>query len=111
LKLRPSVRSGNSLGALFYPHVEAVLHDMSRNRIARIWNPYSGRSVDGESVLDAETLAAISSGEVMGPCEQVAVDGRPVTSVSVPLVDARYLLCVNLDRSPLTTLLMLLGTS
>lgn len=88
--------------ALFHPHLEAVLHDVTLNRIARIWNPYSGRSVGGESLLDAETVAAMRPGEVMGPYEQVAVDGRPVTSVSVPLLDARYLLCVNLDRSAIT---------
>lgn len=86
---------------LLFPAVEAVLHDVRRDRIARIWNPYSGRKAGGPSLLDAAALAGVDQGAVMGPYDQVGVDGRPETSVSVPLLGGRYLLCMNFDRTPI----------
>lgn len=85
--------------ALFYPHVEVVLHNVHANRIERLWNAYSGREVGGESLLDAESLLGAETGRVMGPFEQVAIDGRKIASVSVPLNDGQYLLCMNFDRA------------
>jgi len=85
--------------ALLHPNLEGVLHDVGGDRIVRLWNPYSGRVEGGQSLLDAETLLELRSGEVMGPYEQVGVDGRPIASVSVPLMEGRYLLCVNIDRT------------
>lgn len=87
--------------ALFYPHVEAVLHDVENDRIAKLWNAYSKRSVGEESLLDAEALVGAQGDAVMGPFEQTFIDGKKVSCVSIPLLDGRYLLCLNFDRAPL----------
>lgn len=86
--------------ALFYPHVEAVLHDVKNDQIVKLWNAYSKRAPGEESFLDAEALVGARGDAVMGPFEQTLIDGRRVSCVSIPLEEGRYLLCLNFDRSP-----------
>ncbi|UQX86905.1 helix-turn-helix domain-containing protein [Jatrophihabitans telluris] len=87
--------------ALFYPHVEAVLHDTEHDRIIAIWNPQSGREVGEASLLDAALLGRLEPGQVLGPYEQVGRDGRSYSAVSMPLRGTSWLLCLNFDRTTL----------
>lgn len=87
--------------ALFYPHVEAVLHDVKNDRIAKLWNAYSKRSVGEETLLDAESIVGAQLDAVMGPFERTLIDGRRVSCVSIPLQGGRYLLCINFDLTVL----------
>ena len=84
---------------LFHPHVEVVLHDLGSGRIARLWNPISGRRPGDESLIGPGFSGR--SEAVIGPYEQVDVRGHRITSVSVPVDEARMLLCINFDRSAL----------
>jgi len=96
--------------SLFHPHVEAVLHDVQRDRILRIWNPISGRSPGGRSYLAGNLLAeALNSAQIIGPYEQVGTDGRNYVSMTIRLNDGETLLCLNLDRSPLDRAVELLN--
>lgn len=94
--------------ALFYPHLEAVLHDVENDRILKLWNAYSKRSIGEESLLDAAALMGAKDDAVMGPFEQTLIDGQRVSCVSIPLENGKYLLCLNFDRAPLTNAVELL---
>ena len=98
-----------AIATLMHPNVEGVMHDVERDKIVRLWNPYSGRVVGGDSLLDSAMLQDLGSGEVIGPYEQVGIDGRPLVSVSVPVLDGRYLLCINVDRTAIDDAISLLA--
>lgn len=85
--------------ALLHPYAEVVLHDVKPDKVAAIWNSWSGRSPGDRSLITAADLPA--DGKVLGPYEKVGTDGHRITSVSVLLEGGAGLLCVNLDRSPL----------
>jgi predicted transcriptional regulator YheO len=85
--------------ALFYPHVEVVLHDVRRDRVVAIWNSFSDRRVGSPSLLEPTLVAGLAEGEVIGPYTKVEADGRSITSVSVPIDGNTLLLCYNFDRS------------
>jgi predicted transcriptional regulator YheO len=85
--------------ALLHPHAEVVLHDVEPDRIAAIWNSWSGRVPGDRSLITAEDLP--TDGKVLGPYEKVGTDGHRITSVSVLVENGAGLLCVNLDRFPL----------
>jgi len=90
--------------ALLSPHAEVALHDLEADRIVRIWNPLSGRSVGDPSLLD-ELPASWTDHPVQGPYRKVLADGRELSAVSAVVADAagtpRGLLCVNFDRTVL----------
>jgi D-arginine utilization repressor len=88
--------------ALLHPSAEVVLHDVRRDRIAAIWNPFSGRKV-GQAALLGELPEHDRSTNVVGPYEKVGTDGHRITSVSVYVADGAGLICINLDRHPLDT--------
>jgi predicted transcriptional regulator YheO len=87
--------------ALFYPHLEAVLHDVRADRIVRVWNSFSDRAPGHPSLLSAKLISQLTEGEVIGPYAKVETDGSSVTSVSVPFFGNALLLCFNFDRSVL----------
>ena len=100
----PYVPVCEAIARLLHPHAEVALHDLAADRIVGLWNPISGRKV-GDPALLAELPGNIRDLGVYGPYAKVLPDGRPLTSVSAVLADAkgerRGLLCVNFDRSPL----------
>ncbi len=95
------VATATAFTALFHPHVEAVVHDVARDRVVAIWNAFSARKPGAESFLDPALLADVPPGEVLGPYEQVDRRGRRLSSVSVRVDEGRLLLCLNFDRSAL----------
>jgi D-arginine utilization repressor len=89
--------------ALLHPHAEVVVHDVRKDRVVAIWNPFSARKVGDRSLLGALADVAPSprSGDVLGPYEKVGVDGHRVVSVSIPIANGAGMVCINLDRHPL----------
>lgn len=85
--------------ALLHPYAEVVVHDVKPDRVAAIWNSWSGRAPGDKSLITAADLPTDST--VLGPYEKVGTDGHRITSVSVLVEGGAGLLCVNLDRSPL----------
>lgn len=97
----PQVPVLEAVVTLLSPHLEAVAHDVSGDRVLMVWNPLSGRRVGEPSLLEPELLRAAEDGVVFGPYAKVDALGGRWTSVSVPLAGGRGLLCLNFDRSAL----------
>ncbi len=97
--------SCQAFAALLHPHAEVVVHDLASDTIVAIWNPLSGRRVGDPSLID-ELPHAWRARAHQGPYRKVLADGRELSAVSAVVHDARGeprgLLCVNLDRAPLT---------
>ncbi len=95
---------GEALAVLLAPHGEVAIHNLRTGVIEALWNPFSGREVGDDSLLE-ELPATPEQAWVIGPYAKVLPDGRAVTCVSAVLMDQqgqrRGLLCINLDRSPL----------
>ena len=91
----------DGLAALFHPHVEVVVHDLSTQTVAYIANNLSRRSLGDESAL--EDLHPAADESVIGPYEKVNWNGARIRSVSLVMRDeaglAVGLLCVNMDLS------------
>ncbi|HXV94094.1 MAG TPA: PAS domain-containing protein [Pseudonocardia sp.] len=96
-----------AIARLLHPHAEVVLHDLERDEIIAIVNPFSGRRVGDPSLL-SELPRTEPGRRVVGPYEKVTTEGRRLTSVSSVVCDGdgkpRGLVCVNLDRSPVDDL-------
>jgi predicted transcriptional regulator YheO len=101
--------TATAITTLFHPHVEAVLHDVARDRVVAIWNAFSTRKPGAESLLDPELLADVPPGQALGPYEQVDRHGRRLSSVSVRVDDGRLLLCLNFDRTALDSAALVLA--
>ncbi len=105
MKLKNITPMARAIESLFFPYVEIVLHDLTKNKIATIFNNFSKRNIGDDSLLDAAELEAIHEGssDVIGPYEKINWDGRRLKSVSVILrnEDSKQigLLCINLDVS------------
>jgi predicted transcriptional regulator YheO len=101
-----------SIAALFYPHAEVALHDLSSDTIVGIWNPLSGRAIGDRALLE-ELPCSWEQHPVQGPYRKVLADGRELSAISAVVYDeqrhARGLLCINLDRSPLLEVAALLA--
>lgn len=95
---------------LFYPHVEAVIHDVASDTVLRIWNPTSARRPGDPSLIEAELLTRLSDGHIVGPYSKVGLNGEPISSISVVIGGGSGLLCINFDRSVITTALQTLQT-
>jgi predicted transcriptional regulator YheO len=87
---------------LLHPHAEIVLHDLATGKIARIWNPFSGRKPGEPSDLDDIDPELVEE-NVAGPYEKASPKGARLKSISAILRDRvgipRFLLCINLDVS------------
>jgi D-arginine utilization repressor len=88
--------------ALLHPHAEVVVHDVERDLIVAIWNPFSGRRVGDPSLLSELPDHKPGFG-VLGPYEKTGIDGHRITSVTTEIADGAGLICINLDRFPLDT--------
>jgi predicted transcriptional regulator YheO len=108
--LIPQVPLLQAVVALLSPHVEAVAHDVRRDRVVAVWNPLSGRRVGDRSLLEPVLLRSAEDGIVFGPYSKVDARGGRWTSVSVPLAGGQGLLCLNFDRSVLDAAVAALTT-
>lgn len=89
----------DALAALFSPWVEAVVHDLERDTVAHIANPFSPREAGDPS--DLKEVHFAPDARVIGPYEKINWDGRRIRAISVVLRDEASqpigMLCVNAD--------------
>ena len=89
----------DALAALFAPWVEAVVHDLERDTVAHIANPFSPREAGDPS--DLKEIHFAPDARLIGPYEKINWDGRRIRAISVVLRnDASEpigMLCVNAD--------------
>jgi len=106
LKYKPIA---DAIAMLLHPYAEVVIHDIVKDIIVHIANPYSKRREGDSSYLGLDGDAADFGLEknVLGPYEKEGEDGQRIRSITAVLRnDAAQpigILCINLDFSPLET--------
>jgi predicted transcriptional regulator YheO len=99
---QPYEAAAEAVVRLFFPHLEAVIHDLEHGLVVRAWNPLSGLRPGDPSLLDPGLLRELSRGRVAGPHARSGPRGAEVSSVSAVIAGGRGLLCLNFDRSELS---------
>lgn len=88
---------------LLHPYAEVVIHDIKRNKVAAIFQPFSKRRVGDPSLLTPEELSGLE--DCIGPYQKLNWDGNKLKSISSVIRDetdqAVGLLCINLNISKL----------
>jgi predicted transcriptional regulator YheO len=91
-----------TIARLLHPHAEVVLHDLATGKIAKIWNPFSGRKPGEASDLDGVD-PELADEDVVGPYEKASPKGTRLKSISTIIrpeaTIPRFMLCINLDVS------------
>ena len=91
-----------TIARLLHPHAEVVLHDLATGKIAKIWNPFSGRKPGEPSDLDGVD-PELADENVIGPYEKASPKGTRLKSISTIIrpeaTIPRFMLCINLDVS------------
>ncbi len=84
-----------------HPFAEVVIHDLEKDCIEAIYNPFSRREVGDDSYLDRIDFG--KSDTVIGPYEKINWDGRKLKCISIVIRgDKRKpegFICVNIDIS------------
>lgn len=99
----------DAIARLLHPYAEVVIHDIEKDTIAHIANPYSSREVGDNSYLglDSDESDFGLAKNVLGPYEKTGNDGQRMRSITVVLRSEEAkpigILCINLDFSPLET--------
>ncbi|MEO4049075.1 PAS domain-containing protein [Pseudomonas sp. CAU 1711] len=90
----------DAVAALFFPHVEVVLHDLRTQKIDHIANNISKRAVGDDAALE-DLLENTPDERTIGPYEKLNWDGQKIRSLSTVLRDARgtpvAVLCLNFN--------------
>jgi predicted transcriptional regulator YheO len=91
-----------AIARLLQPHAEVVVHDIKRNQIVALYQPFSKRRV-GDSSLFSEEEEMARMENCVGPYEKINWDGAKLKSVSAVIRDeannAVGMLCINLNVS------------
>lgn len=102
-ELKNSVPIAEAFARLLHPFAEVVIHDLSKDRIEAIYNPFSRREVGDSSYLDRWDFTVDPQENIIGPYEKINFDGRRLKSISLILRNdkgkAVGFLCVNMDIS------------
>lgn len=97
----------DAVAALFKPHVEVVIHDLTRRQIAYIVNAFSKRRVGDSSAGDRFDEAVLEQ-DVIGPYRKVNRDGHNLRSITATLRDDQArpsaMMCINFDVSVLESM-------
>jgi len=96
-----------AISKLLHPLAEVVVHDLEANRIAHIFNAFSGRQAGDPSLLD--DLEGLDRGsDVHGPFDKQGAGRQRFKYVAAVVRDAagepRGLVCVNLDVTSLVSI-------
>ncbi len=93
----------DALGSLFHPRLEVVLHDILKDEVYYIANPFSNRKPGDISLLKLSDTDLDSGTSVIGPYEKAGDKGQRIRSVTSVLRNdtgkAMGLMCINLDYS------------
>lgn len=101
LSLQQAIPFAECFERLLHPFAEVAVHDLEKDQIVAIYNPFSRREVGDSSYLDQIDCQGTEA--VIGPYEKTNWDGRRLKSISVVLRNqkgkAEGFLCINLDVS------------
>lgn len=88
----------NSIGKLFHPNVEVVLHDVKTRKVAHIVNSFSKR-LAGDNMISEPTDLDILDNDIIGPYSKVNIDGTRLKTISTILRDTEEhaigIMCIN----------------
>lgn len=88
----------DSMGKLFYPNVEVVLHDLGTRTVAHIVNSFSKRVVGDSMISDTKDLSLVTN-DIIGPYSKVNIDGTRLKTVSTIIRDTEQnpigIICIN----------------
>ncbi len=102
-ELKSAIPIAEAFSKLLHPFAEVVIHDLEKDKVEAIYNPFSQREVGNESYLERWDFTENPQENVIGPYEKVNYDGRRLKSISLVLRDnhdkAVGFLCVNMDVS------------
>ena len=99
----------DAIAKLLHPYAEVVIHDIEKDNIVHIANPYSKRQVGDTSYLglDNDQFDFGLDKNVLGPYEKTGDDGQRIRSITAVLRNEAAkpigILCINLDFSTLET--------
>jgi predicted transcriptional regulator YheO len=102
---RPFEPAAEAVVRLFYPHVEAVIHDVERDVVVRAWNPFSSCEPGDPSLLGRELLGQLAREGISGPYPTAGPRGEELSRVSAMIAGGRGVLCLSFDRSVVTSAL------
>jgi predicted transcriptional regulator YheO len=102
----------DAIAKLLHPFAETVIHDLSKDMIVHIANPFSGRKEGDLSMLDLSPEELNGVHNIIGPYEKAGEKGQRIRSITAVLKDTDNrsigLLCINLDFSTIEPALELL---
>jgi predicted transcriptional regulator YheO len=99
----------DAIAMLMDPYAEVVIHDIIKDIIVHIANPYSKRRAGDLSYLglDGDEPDFGLDRNVLGPYEKAGEEGQRIRSITAVLRNDEAqpigILCINLDFSPLET--------
>jgi predicted transcriptional regulator YheO len=99
----------DAIAMLLQPYAEVVIHDVIKDVIVHIANPFSKRRVGDSSYLGlgGDQFDFGFETNVLGPYEKEGEDGQRIRSITAVLRDDEAqpigILCINLDFSPVET--------
>lgn len=103
-ELIPFKPLAQAIERLLHPYAEIVLHDLKKQRIAAIYNPFSRRSAGDDCLIDAEMDLSVLP-DFFSPYDKTNWDGRKLKSTSMTIRNSLGepvgLFCINLDISVL----------
>lgn len=88
----------DSIGKLFYPNVEVVLHDLNTQKLLHIVNPFSKREIGDKMINDVKDINSLKE-DIVGPYTKTNIDGAKLKTVSTILRDENKnpigIICIN----------------
>lgn len=96
--------TAEAISTLLCPFAEVIIHDLEKNQVEAVFNPFSDVDVGDLSYLDRNDLEMKSKNtKVIGPYEKIDPYGRKIKSISIIIKDQKGLavgmLSINLDIS------------
>lgn len=104
VELNNFLKTAEGFSILLHPFAEVVIHDLEKDQIEAIYNPFSKREKGDSSYLDRVNFNKEEKiPDVIGPYEKLNYDGRKLKSMSIVIKNDRDaavgFLCINLDIS------------
>jgi len=88
----------NSIGKLFHPNVEVVLHDLKIQKLIHIVNPFSKREIGDKMINDVKNFSSLTQ-DIIGPYTKTNIDGKKLKTVSTLIRDTQNnpigIICIN----------------
>ena len=99
----------DAMALLLNPHAEVVIHDLKSEKIAYIANPTSGRTKGEPSLIEPHLSVSLKNEDVIGPYEKAGDRGQRISAITSVVRDEKgkaiFLICINLDYTPLESAL------